>query len=141
EETDIDAPVAITVSPRGELVVGQMGEVTVPNDGLLTFYGEDGKMLANFETGLSDVTDIAYSPKGMLYALDFSWVDATKGGLFRLVAKRDGNAQTVIAKEMEKLDKPSAMVFGKDGSLYITVFGTADGDKKGGKLLKVEIGL
>jgi hypothetical protein len=119
-----------------------MGEVTVPNDSLLTFYNpKNGKMLANMPTGLFDISAVAYSPKGQLYALDFAWMDATEGGLFQLIATRDGDKQAVKAEKVTSLDKPSAMVFGEDGALYITVFGTAEGDKQGGKLLKISSGL
>jgi hypothetical protein len=33
------------------------------------------------------------------------------------------------------------MTFAADGSLYITVIGTGEGDAKGGKLLKIAPGL
>lgn len=142
EATELDAPVGVTISPRGELVIGQMGEISVEGDGLLTFYNaKNGKLLLNLETGLSDITALAYSPKGQLYATDFVWLNTDAGGLFQLISKKDGDEQTIEAKKILDLDKPTAMTFAKDGSLYITVIGTADGDKKGGKLLKVKAGL
>ncbi|MEO8494537.1 MAG: hypothetical protein ABI614_05680 [Planctomycetota bacterium] len=146
EATEVDAPVAATLSPRGELVIGQMGEITVPGDGLLTFYNaHTGKLLLNLPTGLSDITALAYSPKGhpdgQLYATDFNWTNTKEGGLFQLIRKEDDGKQSIEAKKIESLDKPTAMVFGADGSLYITVIGTGEGDAKGGKLLKIEPGL
>ena len=142
EATEVDAPVGVTISPRGELVVGQMGEISVPGDGLLTFYNaRNGKLLLNLETGLSDITALAYSPKGQLYATDFVWLNTKEGGLFQLISKKDGDDQTIEAKKVLDLDKPTAMAFADDGSLYITVIGTAEGDEKGGKLLKVPAGL
>lgn len=142
EATEVDAPVAATISPRGELVIGQMGEITVPGDGLLTFYNShDGKMLLNLTTGLNDITALAYSPKGQLYATDFNWIDTSAGGLYQLISKEDDGKQSIEAKKLESLDKATSMVFGHDGSLYITVVGTGEGDAKGGKLLKIEPGL
>jgi DNA-binding beta-propeller fold protein YncE len=142
EATEVDAPVAVAISPRGELVIGQMGEITVSGDGLLTFYNaNNGKLLLNLTTGLSDITALAYSAKGQLYATDFSWIDTKQGGLFQLVSKEADGKQSIEAKKIETLDKPTAMVFGADGSLYITVIGTAEGETKGGKLLKIEPGL
>jgi DNA-binding beta-propeller fold protein YncE len=144
EATEVDAPVAITISPRGEVVVGQMGEITIPEDGLLTFYNaKNGKMLLNLETGLYDITALSYSPKGQLYATDFAWMATEEGGLFQLIATNEGGEQGVNAKKILELDKPSAMAFGTGGELYITVFGTAEegSDKKPGKLLKVAAGL
>ncbi|HUG71459.1 MAG TPA: hypothetical protein VMM76_27185 [Pirellulaceae bacterium] len=142
EATEVDAPVAVTISPRGELVIGQMGEITIPGDGLLTFYNAtNGKLLLNLETGLSDITALAYSPKGQLYATDFNWIDTSAGGLFQLISKEEDGKQAIEAKKIESLDKPTAMLFGSDGSLYITVIGTGEGDAKGGKLLKIAPGL
>ena len=142
EATEVDAPVGVAISPRGELVVGQMGEISIEGDSLLTFYNaKNGKLLLNLETGLSDITALAYSPKGQLYATDFVWLNTKAGGLFQLISKKDGDDQTIEAKKVLDLEKPTAMTFADDGSLYITVIGTADGDKKGGKLLKVKAGL
>lgn len=139
EATEVDAPVAVAISPRGELVVGQMGEISIPGDGLLTFYNaKNGKMLLNLETGLSDITALAYSPKGQLYATDFMWTNTAEGGLYQLISKGEGDDQSIESKKLETLDKPTALAFGTDGSLYITVIGSGD---KGGKLLKVAPGL
>jgi hypothetical protein len=110
EATEVDAPIAITESPRKLLAVGQGGEVNVEGDSLLTYYNPaDKKMVANFETGLSDITALAYFD-GQLYATDFSWADTAKGGLFQIIAdEKDGKA-TVRTKKICDLDKPTAMV-------------------------------
>lgn len=146
EATNVDAPVGIVGGPKGELVVGQMGEINVPKDGLLTFYNpKDGKMLLNAETGLYDITALAYGKKTptQLYALDYAWMKGDEGGLFQLINKSEGGKTTVTAKKLASLDKATAMVFGADGSLYVTVIGTGkEGDaKKPGKLLKAAPGL
>ena len=127
EATEVDAPVAVTSDSKGNVVVGQMGEISIPEDGLITFYNaKSGKMEANYETGLNDITGLAYSKSGKLYATDFSWLDTKKGGLF-VVNLEDEEADKVVA-----LDKPTAMVFGADGSLYITIIGS-----NGGSVVKV----
>lgn len=143
EATEVDAPVGITFSPKGDLVVGQMGEINVPKDGLLTYYNAStGKMIMNLPTGLYDITALAYSPGNapQLYATDFAWMKADEGGLFKLVSTTTPEGkQAVKAEKVVSLDKPTAMAFGRDGALYVTVVGTAaEGDqKKPGKLLKV----
>lgn len=128
-----ESPGGITISARGDLVVGQQGSATAVEDSLLSFYNaKDGKLLANFRTGLRDIVALAYSPSGQLYALDIAWHDASQGGLFQLIAVRDGSSN-VKAEKIASLEKPTAMAFAPDGTLYITVLG--------GKLLKVAPGL
>lgn len=134
EATEVDAPVGITMTEDGFLAVGQMGEITVPGDALLSFYSQEGNNHGNFKTGLSDITALAYSSAGHLYALDFCWNDISKGGLFRLVA--DGDAGCV-AKPMMSIEKPTAMVFDDEGNLWVTSIGTAESESQGGQLLKI----
>lgn len=138
----VDAPVGITTSKDGkELVVGQMGEISLPGDSLLSTYDPaTGKLLKNYKTGLNDIAGLAYSPKtGKLYAVDYSWADTSKGGLFRL----DIDGDKVKATKITSLDKPSALAFDKDGNLYITVLGTAPEGSTDlpGALLRIEAGL
>jgi hypothetical protein len=141
EKTMVDAPVPILFSPNGEdLVVGQMGEVNVPGDSLYTSYDPaTGELKQNLKTGLSDIAGMAYSPSGKLYVTDFAWAEPTAGGLFRLdVSESEAKPEKIMS-----LDKPTALAFGSEGSLYITVFGTAEegSDKSPGKLLVVKPGL
>ena len=146
-----NAPVAMTLSPREEIVVGQMGTIKDAQDSLLSFYKlADGSLLLNLPTGLFDITGLAYgaakgnAKKSHLYAIDFAWMDASKGGLFRLdAAEDDKGKQSIKPLRLATLDKPTAMAFDKDGGLLVTVFGTAqEGDeKKPGKLIRFEPGL
>lgn len=126
--TEVDAPVAITFSPDGALVVGQMGEMAVPGDSLLTFYdAKTGKLTAKHETGLNDIAGLAYSPtSGKLYAVDFSWSEPEKGGLYQIEVKGD----SVTTKKVAGLDKPTAITFDTKGNCYVTQFGSA---KEGSK--------
>lgn len=138
--TNVDAPVGITMNKAGQIVVGQMGEVNVPGDSLITLYDAGtGKMIANGATGLYDIASLAYSPKsGKLYAADFGWMDNSKGGVYRIDVKQDGDKLTFKTELVAKLDKPSALAFGADGALYVTQFGTAkDGNERPGSLVKI----
>lgn len=152
EKVDLDAPVGITLSTGGQqeyLVVGQMGEITVPKDSLITFYNvSDGKERLNLKTGLFDITALAYSTKErgakkQLYALDFAWMETGEGGLFRIIKDKESKEKNAIkARKILSLDKPTAMAFGADGTLYLTVIGPADGEASAkGSLLKVAPGL
>ena len=141
EATNVDAPVGITVSNEGHLVVGQMGEINLPNDSLLTFYSaKDGKMLMNLKTNLYDISGLAYSPaKKLLYAVDFAWMKTEEGGLFRL---DKSTSDSVKAVKIASLDKPTAIAFGADGTCYITVIGTSKEEgKPAGALVKIAPGL
>ncbi|HZL90026.1 MAG TPA: hypothetical protein VFB96_16785 [Pirellulaceae bacterium] len=142
EATNVDAPVGIAVSPEGHIVIGQMGEINLPNDSLLTFYSaKDGKMLMNLTTNLFDISGLAYSPtKKQLYATDFAWMKLEDGGLFRL---DKSGANAVKAVKIASLDKPTAIAFGSDGTCYITVIGTKKegSDQPAGALLKIAPGL
>jgi glucose/arabinose dehydrogenase len=136
---DTDAPVGITMARDGNLVVGQSGEVNKPNDSLLTIYNKEGKLLARAATNLHDITGLAYSPSGKLYATDFAWITPGEGGLFRLDVTKDGGTMTVKAVKVTSLDKPTAIAFDKDGNAYVTTFGSApEGSKeKPGQLIKL----
>lgn len=141
EAVQVDAPVGLAINPKGHLVVGQMGEVNVPGDSLLSFYNaKTKKLLLNIPTGLSDITGLAYSEKtGHLFATDFSWVDTAQGGLFKIIAdKKEGGEQGAKTKKLATLDKPTALCFDKEGALLVTVIGTGD---KSGKVLKFKPGL
>ena len=143
--TGVDAPVAIALDPNGHLVVGQMGEISKPNDSLLTFYSStNGRKMLNLKTNLNDIAGLAYSTvTGRLFAVDFAWIDSGKGGLFRLERTFEDLKQGSRAAKIASLDKPTALAFGPDGTLYVTEFGTAkQGSKeKTGRLLKFAKGL
>ena len=138
--TNVDAPVGITLDKEGQIVVGQMGEISVPGDSLLTIYDTEGKLIAKAATGLNDIAGLAYSPKtGKLYAVDFSWIDTKQGGLFRLDVSMEGDTMSVKTEKICSLDKPSALAFNAEGQLFVTVFGTAmEGEThKPGKVVQV----
>lgn len=138
--TNVDAPVAITISPKGYLVVGQMGEMNVAGDSLLTIYNPDSKELVhNYKTGLHDISGVAYSPTtGKLYVVDFAWTDVAQGGLFELEVK-DGN---IVAKKIAAVMKPTALAFDSKGQLFVTSMGVADKESAmTGELLMFDAGL
>jgi hypothetical protein len=125
EAVEVDAPVGIAINKQGDVVVGQFGEVNKPQDSLLTFYGAGTKKrLANFETKLYDITGLAYSPT------------TGEGGLFRL----DQSGNDLKTVKIASLDKPTALAFAPDGTLYITVIGPKGESENAptqGKLLKI----
>lgn len=131
------APSGITISPEGYIVVGQMGKTESQSDSLLAFYNEEGKFLDKFPTGLNDITSLAYGPKRKrLFATDFNFSSPSKGGLFKLIeTKEDAGCRAV---KITELDKPTSMVFDKNGDLYVTVFGTPMTDEERKEEAKTE---
>jgi hypothetical protein len=158
EATEVDAPVGLALSPKGRLLVGQSGEVNVPGDSLLCWYSAapDHKLLMKLKTNLHDLCGLAYGPTGvalgyegtdpvqgqLIYGVDFAWAKPEEGGLFRLDddgKKNDDAEKSVKTTRLATLDKPSALAFAPDGTLYVTIFGTAkEGEMaKPGALLKI----
>ena len=123
ELTGANAPNGITFSPEGYLVVSHIGKTRTQADSLLAFYNERGDFLDKFPTGLYDITAVAYGPKKKrLFALDFSYADNSKGGLFKLI--ETSGDEGCRAVKIIGLDKPTAMVFDSLGNLYVTAFGS-----------------
>lgn len=135
-------PGGVTVSPRGEVVVGQLTpsaglaaadkeKQAKSHESMLAFFDPKAKkLLLQCPTGLSDIAGLAYSPRtGWLYAVQLSPDDATKAGLYRLDRSLKENRQGANAVRISALDRPTAAVFAPNGSLYATVLGKT-GDKK-----------
>ena len=109
-------------------------EKSLPGDGLLTFYDpKDGAKLANFETGLGDITGLAYAPKGKL-RLPILPGDTSEGGLFQIAAKYTKKKQSIEVTKVTGLDKPTAIAVDAEGNVYVTVIGSGEGVRK---LLKI----
>ncbi len=131
-------PSGLTISPHGYLVVGTFGEFDESDDGLLAFVDTvSRKVLMRIETGLHDISAVAYSQRKQMYALDLAIAKPEDGGLFRIVA--DGDSPTGVAlKKVAALTYPSAMAFDSEGSLYVTVSASTDASgAPSGSLLKI----
>lgn len=139
EVTGSAAPAAVTLGRQGQIVVSQMGELHTPNDSLLTVYDpKSGGLLMNVATQLHDVTGVAISPQsGRIYAVDFSSMAPEEGGLYRLDLVKDGPETICKPTLLMSLDRPSALAFAPDGTLFITTFGSHTAEAKGGLLVRI----
>ncbi|HKD35279.1 MAG TPA: hypothetical protein VKB78_00720, partial [Pirellulales bacterium] len=140
--SSVGGPMALVVSKRGELVVGECGSFDKPHGAAISFYSpkDRGRLLLSVPTGLSDITGLAYSPRsGYLYALDFSWTESKDAGLFRIDSTREDGRMSAKAIKITALDRPTAMTFGSDGTLYVTQLGPAgnDGKEKLGQVVRI----
>ncbi len=153
----IDALIGMAVNKRGFIVLGPRNLDTkagqTENEGkdskqrtsALVFYSsKTGNQLMALPTKLHDITGLAYSPKtSRLYAVDFAWDDPKQGALYRLDAATIEGRSTVKALKLASLDKPSALAFTPDNTLYVTVFGSIPAEPKSskpvrpGKLIKI----
>lgn len=128
-------PAGLAISPQGEIVVTHTGSARPVNDSTLSFFDTDGNFLDKFDTGLNDIVSIIYGPnRGRLFALDLNNSNPNRGGLYKLVATRDG----CKAVELSRLYRPTAMAFAPNGDLYVTTIGRyREGvDESNGQLLR-----
>jgi hypothetical protein len=141
ETTGSVGPTALVANPQtGDLVVGLSGSTDVPGDAVLAFFNaKSGKLLMKLNAGLNDISGLAYSPKtGLLYAVDASWREPTAGGLYRLDAAFSEGKQSIHVIKISPLDRPTALAFDEEGTLYLTALGS---QPKAGKLMKCAGGL
>ena len=139
------SPTAITVSPRGELVTAVSEGVEPGSQSQLAFIRvSDNAILTRLNVDLTHIVSLAYGvPQDgkkvrALYALDYGQRESGKGGLFRLDAVLQGNRLGVKAVRIAALERPTAMVVGKRGMIYVTLLGS---DEKTGKLVGFADGL
>jgi hypothetical protein len=141
--TGVSAPSAVTVNwkPRSHyLVVAQMGHPDGERDSVVAFYGPaSGEPAMVLKTGLYDITGLAYSPAGDLYATDFAWTKPEAGGVYRIEAVEVEGRQSCRAVKIAAAMRPTALSFTPDGSLYVTAMGERNAldESPTGVLLKI----
>jgi hypothetical protein len=144
--TGAGSPSAATVNPKSRshyLLIGQMGEKGSDRDSIIGFYGPaTGTPALILNTGLYDVTGLAYSPSGDLYALDFAHANPEAGGVYRIDAADVDDRQSARAVKIAAVERPTSLAFTPDGVLYVTAFGERPGanEQPIGQLLKITPG-
>ncbi|RIK74649.1 MAG: hypothetical protein DCC67_16360 [Planctomycetota bacterium] len=140
--TGAPSPSAVAINPKPRshyLLIAQAGERSGERDSTLGFYGPaTGALAMHVQTGLYDISALAYSPSGELYATDFSWNDATAGGVYRFDAAEVDGLQSCRPVKIAEVRRPTGLAFTPDGALWVTAFG--DGDEPSaprGALLKI----
>lgn len=143
-ETGVSNPRAVIVNPKPHshyLIAGNAGELDAKRDSVIAFYGPvSGELAMAVRTGLFDVAGLAYSPTGDLYALDYSHHDKQLGGVFRIEATEVDGRQSCRAVKIAAVQRPTAIVFTPDGTLYVGANeqgDAADSDKARSVLLKI----
>lgn len=144
--TGAAAPSAVTVNPKSRshyLLIGQRGDKGSERDSVIGFYGPTtGTPALILKSGLFDITGLAYSPSGDLYALDFAHADPKSGGVYRIDAADVDGRQSARAVKIAAIERPTSLAFTPDGVLYVTAFGEPTDPKEPptGQLLKITPG-
>jgi hypothetical protein len=122
-------PTSVAMRPKDRnIYVGQLtGFPFVPGAADVWVIKPDGST-APYLTGFTNIVDIAWAPNGSLYVLEISKNglasdDPGPGALIRVWP--NGN-RTIVASD--GLTSPTAVAFGKDGTVYVANNGTSATD-------------
>ncbi len=135
---------AMTVSPRGEIVV----TTDAVNDRqskhyLLFFHPADGRLLLKLEHSVAGIQAMVYhklqKQQPYLFALVNRVDDPTQSGIYRLDVMFQDGRQTIVPKILIALPDPSSMVMSDEGDFYVTIRGKhpQSQNQAAGQLLKI----
>jgi glucose/arabinose dehydrogenase len=116
-----------------------MGSATTPADSSLAVFDlHTNKRVAYVATGLHDVVGVAVSPRtNRIYAVDFASAATDQGGLFRLDLVTEDGETVCKTTRLMPLDRPSALAFAPDGTLFITTWGSLSEAHQEGCLVRI----
>jgi hypothetical protein len=125
---------------RGNFLIGNLNTFPVAA-GASSLFGitPSGQMRVQ-RSGFTSIVGLAFDARARLYVLEASTVDGSflgdpgEGRLVRV--DPDGTTETIL----DRLDYPSAIAIGPDGSLYVAINGIAPDADGTGQILRVTIG-
>lgn len=131
--------VGLTAGPDGNLYVAQFSPAPyTAGTGRIDRVTPKGEVREGFVRGLTTPIDVAFSPDGTMYVLQYASQYSAKaqryipfGGKVVRV-RRNGTKEEVVTN----LVFPTAMTFGPDGALYVANFGN-ESNKGQGQILRV----
>ena len=118
-------PTAVTQGPDGFLYVGQLVGFPFPAGGASVFrIPPEGGTPQVYATGFTNIVDIAFGLSGELYVLEISSRGLLVGPPGQLIRVDPNGTRTVLA---DGLMFPGGIAVDRDGTLYVTNFGTSAG--------------
>lgn len=118
---------ALAVGEQGYVVVAEE-EARSRNSAIVFLNPKSGKAVLRVKSNLREIKGLAYCPKsGGLYAIGRSDGAGGKDGVFRIDDNgRPSSERSVVGMQIADVTRPTALVFGTDDSLYVTLLGTAN---------------
>jgi hypothetical protein len=139
-------PTAVAVGPDGALYVGELGGIPFAVGSSDVYRVVPGHKPTVYARGFTAVGDIAFDHEGRLLVLELDRKGLNDPGLNdghpvsgAIIRIASDGRKTVVASS--GLDFPTALVVGRDGSVYVSDYGTTSGDSgHGGEIVRVKLG-
>ena len=127
-------PTTVARGPDGALYVGQLTGFPFAAGVASVYRVVPGQAPAVHCTGFTTILDIAFGPEGEMYVVENaqgSVLPPFPANTGRLLRVEDDCSRSVV---LAPLDRPSSVVVGPDGAIYVTNHGTSAGT---GEVLKI----
>lgn len=131
--------VGVAVGANGYIVIGCFAADSSTGAMLAFVNPINGEVSMTLATNLHAIVGLAYSPtSGLLYAINYSEEDPAMTGVFRIDDASAAGRAACTTVMIAQVDRPTALAFAPDGTLYVTSAGAVGSDRsRSGKLLKI----
>ena len=125
-------PTSVAIGPDGAYYVGELTGAPFTAGAANVYRVVEGSAPTVFAGGFKTVIDIAFGPDGDLYVLENASAPTFFGGPGRLTrVDWETKAKTLV---VDTLTRPTSVIVGDDGAIYVSNFGTSVGI---GEVLKI----
>jgi hypothetical protein len=127
-------PTAVVRGPDGAYYVSQLTGVPFTDGAANIFRVVPGGSPEVFLVGFKTVIDLDFGPDGSLYVLQHATGPVFFGGPGRVIRVAPDGTRTIVAPAVA-LSRPTSIVVGADGAVYVSNKGTSVGT---GEVLRIE---